>query len=222
MDLINFSANTDIREFQREFTYNNTLVLTLSATYLEVNLPNNRIAQNRINNRIRMQISEFYHYVSDTLYPQAIEGYNYSQINGFPFNAYDAVLNYQVTFNQNGYFSLYRDQYEFTGGAHGNTIRRSDTWELTNGDTLPLAYFFEPGVNYQQLLIREILIQSEENMRQNPGIYFDDYPNLIVENFNPESYFLTPSGIAIYYQQYEIAPYSTGIVVFTIPYNIIF
>ena len=68
------------------------------------------------------------------------------------------------------------------------------------------------------MLIDQILRQADENIQQNPGINFEDYHALIVKYFNEEHYYLTPSGVAIYYQQYEIAPYSTGIVVFTISY----
>lgn len=58
-------------------------------------------------------------------------------------------------------------------------------------------------------------------MAENPGVYFDDYRKLIAQYFNEEQYYLTPQGVAIYYQQYEIAPYSTGIVVFTVPYDVL-
>ena len=41
---------------------------------------------------------------------------------------------------------------------------------------------------------------------------------LIREHFNPQSYFLEPRSIVIYYQQYDIAPYATGIPEFRLPY----
>ena len=69
------------------------------------------------------------------------------------------------------------------------------------------------------MLIQEIIAQAEENLKENPFIYFDDYKNLIIKNFNPHSFYMSPDGITIYYQQYDIAPYSTGIVEFTIPYT---
>jgi hypothetical protein len=52
-----------------------------------------------------------------------------------------------------------------------------------------------------------------------PGIYFDDYKKLIVENFNPQSFIITPDSLDFYYQQYDIAPYASGIIVFSIPYE---
>ena len=50
-------------------------------------------------------------------------------------------------------------------------------------------------------------------------MYFDDYQDLIKKNFNPQSFYLTPNGLVIYYQQYEVGPYAAGIIEFTIPYE---
>ncbi|HBL49051.1 MAG TPA: hypothetical protein DDZ65_02255 [Firmicutes bacterium] len=32
---------------------------------------------------------------------------------------------------------MYTDRYEYTGRAHGNTSRTSETWELTRGGLQP-------------------------------------------------------------------------------------
>lgn len=219
MHLSNFSVNITMHEMAKTFSHDNVTMLTLSVLYPQVNLFHNQAAQLRINRRIQAQINEFYRYASQTLYEQAIADYGYAQKNGFPFRQYEAVLNYNITYNQRCHLSMYRDQYAFTGGAHGNTIRASDTYNVRNGQDLPLSSFFQPNVDYRTLLIEQILKQADEQMRQNPYIYFDNYPSLIAENFNEKSYYLSESGLSIYYQQYEIAPYATGIVVFTIPYE---
>lgn len=194
-------------------------MLTLSVSYPKVYLCGYPYAQNNINSQIQAQVSDFLRYASIDLYKQAVEDYKQSQENGFPFHGYEASLQYNITYNQNCYLSLYADQYEFTGGAHGNTIRMSNTWELMNGRSIPLSDFFPAGQNYRRLLINQITEQAQEKIRQNPGSLFEDYPTLIAEYFNEEHFYLKFSGFAIYYQQYEIAPYSTGIVVFTIPYT---
>ena len=218
MEIQNGSAAVEMRERKREFTYGRTAVLTFSSSYPEiVSAPG--AAAERINRRVRLQEEGFYRYASTVLYRQAVKEYRDSLENGFPFRPYDAVLNYEVTLNGNCYFSLYRDRYEYTGGAHGNTVRSSDTWSLKTGNRLALSDFFMPGENYRMILTEQILLQADENMRQNPGIYFEDYRALIVKFFHPESFYLTPEGLNIYYQQYEIAPYSTGIVVFTVGYE---
>jgi hypothetical protein len=211
----------DMNEFKQNFQYNNIVILTLSIRYPLVNIPHNNSAENNINSMIKKEIREYYNYVSGTLYNNAIKYYHESQTNDFPFHVNEAIMEYNITYNDNCFLSLYKDKYEFTGGAHGSTYRSSDTWETCEGTYIPMNCYFYSGTNYMNLLINEITKQAESNLKQNPGIYFEDYKNLIIENFNPSSYFLTPQGMTIYYQQYDIAPYSTGIVEFTIPYGII-
>lgn len=220
MYLENNSANITIKEIKREFTYNEIVMLTLFITYPEIRLINNYKAQNRINTYIRAAVHKFLNYAASKLYFEAIKEYKNTIKNNFPFRTFDAVLNYNITFNEDCYLSMYADQYEFKGGAHGNTIRSSDTWSLKTGKNIALSNFFKHE-NYERILLEQILRQAGMNMQQNPEIYFEDYRSLIVKYFNPKSYYLTLSGIAIYYQQYEIAPYSTGIVVFTIPYRML-
>lgn len=216
-----FRAMIAMRKTEEDFSYQNQRVLGLSMIYPAVFLRHNPGGQQAINRQIQREIHDFAAYASQTLYKQAIEDYQQAQANGFPFHPHEALLQYEITYNLNCHLSLYRDAYTYTGGAHGSTLRASDTWSLKSGERLSLSAFFPPGENYKPLLLKEILRQANAAMQQNPGIYFDNYPALIREHFNEESYYLTPEGLAIYFQQYEIAPYATGIVVFTIPYGVL-
>lgn len=219
MEMPGGSAVVVMREKKREFLYGRTAVLTFSVSYPELMSPG--AAAGRINRRIRMQTEGFTRYASTVLYRQAVREYRDSKADGYPFRPYDAVMNYEVTLNQDCFFSFYRDRYEYTGGAHGNTLRLSDTWNLKTGGKLSLSELFMPGEDYGALLTEQIILQARENLSGNPGIYFDDYENLIVKFFNPDQFYLSPEGLNIYYQQYDIAPYSTGIVVFTVGYDML-
>ena len=214
MDSLNFCASIGMCKTERTFTYNNTPVLTLSICYPKVSLHHCSYAQDSVNFQIQAQVCDFLHYASSDLYQQAVATYYESQENAFPFRRYEAILQYEITYNQHCCLSLYRDQYTFTGGAHGSTIRSSDTWSLISGRSIPLSDFFPAGQDYRESLINQMIEQASKN----PEVFFEDYQDLIAKYFNEEHYYLTPSGVAIYYQQYEIAPYSTGIVVFSIPY----
>ncbi|MEL7647287.1 MAG: DUF3298 and DUF4163 domain-containing protein [Sedimentibacter sp.] len=215
------TAIINMREFKHSFEYDGIVILTLIIRYPRIKTPHDESAENNINNMINKQIKEYYDYVSTTLYKNAVEYYHDSQTNNFPFHVNEAIMEYNVTYNENCFLSLYKDKYEFTGGAHGSTLRSSDTWETCQGTYIPMYCYFYKGTNYMNLLINEITRQAEQNLDENPGIYFEDYQNLIITSFNPDSYYLTPCGMTIYYQQYDIAPYSTGIVEFTIPYGMI-
>lgn len=218
MEPSSFRASIVMRKIKRTFSYDNTTVLTLSARYPQVTLRFNPTAQKSIDRQIQAQVNAFYHDASNDLYRQAVADYQEAQKNGYPFRSYEAMLQYTITYNRHCHLSLYRDQYEYTGGAHGNTRRASDTWSLRSGHTVPLYSLFPAGQDYRVFLIRHIQRQADERMQKEPGIFFENYRTLIVQYFNEEHYYLTPSGLAVYYQQYEIGPYATGIVIFTIPY----
>lgn len=215
--MVGFEAVVNKQEFAREYLYDNFAVLTTSFKSFIINVIGSKAAENKINGRISWQLKEFLH-KNKMLFTQAVEDYENSITNNYPVRPYESVLNYTVTYNGNNLLSMYRDCYKYTGGAHGNTIREADTFYLSDGKVLPLKAFFPNDKNYEYLLLEEILRQARENYQEEP-IYFENYYELIIENFNTENYYLTSKNIAIYFQQYEIAPYSSGIIVFEIPYN---
>lgn len=212
-------ATINMQEINCRFKYDNIEILTLNIKYPIVNTYNNPRAEEKINDQISIQIDGYLDYATNTLYNQAMDTYKDSLKNNYPFHGYEAYMQYTITYNDNCFLSLYADEYEFTGGAHGNTIRTSNTWELCAGESVYLYCFFKANKDYTNMIIEEIIAQAEENLKENSLIYFDDYGELIIKNFNPENFYMSPEGITIFYQQYDIAPYSTGIVEFTIPYE---
>ena len=78
---------------------------------------------------------------------------------------------------------------------------------------------FYNGENFVPLILDQIILLAKEQISQDTYIYFDNYKELIVKNFNPNNFYLTPIGITIFYQQYEVGPYSSRIIEFHIPYN---
>ncbi|WP_312810723.1 DUF3298 and DUF4163 domain-containing protein [Sedimentibacter sp.] len=220
---MNKSKKAEIRmqNFEETFRYGNVDVMKLTIKYPVVKLQNNPDAQAMINNQIAIEVNEYHRHVSDFLYNQAVNDYREAQENNYPFHGYEAYMEYVITYNDNCFLSYYYDKYEYTGGAHGMTLRSSNTFELCRGTIIPLYCFFKKGLNYRRKLIFEIIKQADERLKEEPGIFFDDYESLIIKNFDEDNYFLSPDGLSIYYQHYDIAPYSTGIVVFTIPYKTI-
>lgn len=219
MSLQSYSANITNKRIRRNFSYQNIIMFNMSIKYPEISMADNTRVAQRINRDIQSQINAFLAYAATDFYNQAVREYRKAIENNYPFRTFEAVLNYTVTYNRNCHFSLYRDQYEYTGGAHGSTIRYSDTWNLQTGRTVPLRSFFRQDINYVDFLTKYMIRQAKEQIEQGNNKYFDNYQELIIKNFKPKNFYLTQTGIAIYYQQYEIAPYATGIVDFIIPYS---
>ncbi|OJU08061.1 MAG: hypothetical protein BGN88_05885 [Clostridiales bacterium 43-6] len=216
-----YEAKLVTREFKKEFTYENEPVLQVSIQYPEVALFGNKAAADNINRFYKNNAKAYFTYASTKLLSDAISNYEYARQNKFPFHMYDAVMKYTVTLNANCYLSTYIDQYEYTGGAHGNTVRTSQNFSLKSGRGVLLPQLFPPGVSYRKMILSQIIKMADQNVREGQNIYFDNYKELIIKNFNPKSFNLNPDTVSFYYQQYEIGPYVSGIITFDIPYEAI-
>lgn len=155
-------------------------------------------------------------YCRTVLFPQAVNDKGYIQ-DGRPFNSYTLNVDYKITFNSGCFTSLYTDTYTYMGGAHGETKRTSDTWDFNKGTKLHLGdiYALTPAsFNYLLLSFEQ---QIADRLKANPGSYFDDYKSLMRNTFNINSFYVRPGSGVIYFQQYDIAPYSTGLPEFYFP-----
>ena len=164
------------------------------------------------------EAASFKQYCRHQLFRLAIREYEHAIRSGYPVRVFEAVLRFDVTLNQDCASSLYFDRYEYAGGAHGSTYRFSDTWNLQTGRRRPLSSFIISPISYRVDVIHSIVqqISGQQNDEQS---YFDDYRKNTAKYFNPASFYLTPQGVTIYFQQYEIAPYASGIPTFIMPYS---
>ncbi len=205
------------RTIRREMEYDGTVILTYRIQYPEIissNYEYGKQAFNQYNQRKALELKE---YSETQLYQEAIETYEYNKKNGYPIMVYEVVLEYTITYNQEYIVSLYSDEYIFTGGAHGSTIRKSQNWDLQAVRQIPLMSFFPNNPYYIIDILKEINKQIQYQEENGLNQYFENYCQLVLENFKLENYYITPNYITIFFQQYDIAPYSSGIPIFKIP-----
>ncbi len=175
-------------------------------------------AASRINDLYRRRALMFQRYCRKKLFHSAVEQYEYAMANHYPLMTYEAERKFQCTYLSSCTVSLYTDTYLFSGGAHGSTTRQSDTWNLKNARQMPLSAFFTRP-RFFNPLFQAIEKQVSRQLAENPGSYFEHTEQAVREEFDPRQFYLTGEGVMIYYQQYSIAPYSTGIPTFLIPYG---
>lgn len=200
---------------QNELKFNGVTLLTYKIEYPEFRSSRFPICLFKVNRFYRSQALEYKRYCETKLFPMAVQQYKDAIENGFPVRVFEVMQVYEVTYSQACIISLYYDRYEYTGGAHGNTIRQSQTWQLKRCGLLKLDQLVRCPPNYRFYILSEVAKQISKE----PEIYFEDYKELIVKTFNKDSFYCTQKGIVIYYQQYDIAPYSSGIREFLIPYG---
>lgn len=177
----------------------------------------------RINRYYAAKAQEFMKYSRDVLFKQAAGQYQYAKMNHYPVMAYEAIMVYNVTYNSDRILSVYYEQYTYTGGAHGSTVRFSDTWDVSAGKRMELKDFFPAGTDYRRGILaeinRQIAEQSVESGRNGGGNYFDTYRQDTADHFKDTDFYVVPEGLMIYFQQYDIAPYSSGIPQFLIAFG---
>ncbi len=202
------------RILQKEMKYENTVVLKYHIEYPEIVMDwqQNRNGIKKFNDYNLKMALQTQQKAEKELYKEAIELYKYNKENGYPQMMYELYREYQITLNQENAVSMYIDEYIFSGGAHGTTTRTSQTWNLMLSKMVEL-YELYPNEPYFLLdILRKINREISENLE---NFFADPYP-LVVEYFNPESYYIDNGKVVIYFQQYDIAPYSSGIIEFTL------
>lgn len=200
---------------ERELFYDGVVVLKYHIEYPSIQYDINKIGIVKFNDYNKKLALDLKNRSENELYKEAIELYKYNKENGYPIMVYEVYRNFEITYNNQRIISLYIDEYIFSGGAHGNTTRTSQVWNLLKGIMIPLEKFY-PNNPYFMI---EILKQINEQISKEPEIYFENACSLVLDTFNPKSFYLIPNAIVIYFQQYDIAPYSSGIRTFNIKYK---
>ena len=205
-------------QLQDSLYYRGTLLLKYDIQYPQFYLDGQAVLC--LNQRYAAKATAYAQHCRSTLFRQAKEQFEEDQQIGAPVRVFDIVTTFTVTLRENCTLSLYTDRYEYTGGAHGNTLRTSDTWDVPACAHIRLATLCALPTGCRTYVIQQVVRQIEAQIADG-AYYFDDYRNNAALYFNPHSFYLTPEGLTVYYQQYEIAPYSSGIPEFLIPYSTI-
>lgn len=202
-----------------ELKYKNTVILKYTIEYPEIIISKYRLGKETFNKFNKNKALELEKYCKEELYKEAKELYEYNVANGYPIMVYELVLKYQITYNNKYLLSLYSDEYQYTGGAHGITIRKSQNWNLSMAKQIPLQYFFPNNEYYVLDILKEINKQIEEQIQNGENQYFDNYCQLVIQNLDLDNYYINPNSITIFFQEYDIAPYSSGIPTFNIAFK---
>ena len=204
---------------QQDMYYKNTNIMRYTIKYPKFISDTFQTLLNKLNSLYKTKAVMYERSNVMNLYQMAMVEYEYSVANQFPIHQFEAFVDFVVTYNQNCMISLYFDQYEYAGGAHGLTVRYADTWNLAKSKRMELGDFFIQRSNYKEYIIQTINQQIKEEKENKDAMYFDDYEKLVRENFKTNNFYLSEEGLVIFFQQYDIAPYAAGMPTFIIPYG---
>lgn len=120
--------------------------------------------------------------------------------------------NISITFkvyNFKNYLSIVVDYARYTGGAHGITLRKAYNFDLQKGIQLKLSDLINNNTRRQ--IIEKINTEIENNRQK----YFGEK----IKYLSQEQFYLSDEGLIIFFQQYEIAPFASGIPEFKFNYS---
>jgi hypothetical protein len=103
----------------------------------------------------------------------------------------------------------------YLGGAHPNTAYYSLNYDLTEGRSLALADLFKPGSAYLEKLSTYCLktLRSREDVR-----LFGEKAGTAPEAQNYTVWNVTPDGLLITFNEYQVAVYAAGPQLVLVPY----
>lgn len=113
--------------------------------------------------------------------------------------------------------SFVQNDYEYTGGAHPNSVRAALNFDSRSGARLKLADVvtdMDETTEFVNLYLVEALPETigEEGL-------FDDYKTSIFDILTDDTWYLNEEGFVIICNEYIVSPHSSGINEITIPYE---
>ena len=120
--------------------------------------------------------------------------------------------------------SLYGRVTSFFGGLHPTTLCISANYDLATGNVLYLSDVLageDAGTALCQAIIAKLTeIQDKYYIYEGfEDAVYETYGSIFAEDAAPvETWFLSPTGLTVYFSTYEIAPYASGPILVNIPY----
>ena len=117
--------------------------------------------------------------------------------------------------------SLFGNSVSHQGAHHPVVECQSANYNMLTGEVLTLGSILKDSNSLQ--LIHEQMLVVAESVAEDRQLY-PDYSQVIMDRFtrNPnfdEDWFFSASGLSFYFEPYEIAPYTSGVVILEIPYE---
>lgn len=145
----------------------------------------------------------------DTLFSKFISDYEtFIKENTDYTAAWSAEIEGSVVHSDSNIVNIKLDSYTFTGGAHGNSNATSLLFDSKTGKELSIKDIVNDTValsNIAEKKFREKYNIQPDKAINSTGLMFPDDKFIL-----PQNIFVSKEGLQLYYNPYEIAPYSEG------------
>ncbi len=151
---------------------------------------------------------------SDSFYQRYLRDFSEFSEADFPLT-YDYNLRLSVAFHNEKYVTLKNDNYEYTGGAHGNYATLYHVFNALNGKRVSISELVEDTLKLEQLAKQQFYTLKQidsTKLINDQGYWFEK--NVFSLNSN---YGLLNDTLVFTYNPYEITGYAEGQIDLKVP-----
>lgn len=152
-----------------------------------------------------------------------------SEVNGWdytgPVDTYSSFeMSYNAYYHSDGIYSLALGNYTYyQGAAHPNTITYALNYDLNTGAHIALSDLFVKGSDYAKILSQYSISGLEQKWTE-MGLGNDYNKEWLQEGAGPEDinfkvFNITPTGLLITFDAYQVGPYAIGPQEVEVPYS---
>lgn len=122
--------------------------------------------------------------------------------------------------NKGNYLSIRRDRSQYTGGVHGSLQIMGDNWLFRAGDyyLLSLTDILPGAEDPRALVMEQALEQAKQQEEAQPGLFYENYQETMGDVWQ-EDWYLTEESLVVVFQEYALGPYTSGPMLFEIPFT---
>lgn len=137
------------------------------------------------------------------------------------WNAYLYRVSYDTMRIDHGILSLFGSATSYTGTPHPEHECLSVTYDLVTGNVLPLNGALAENASVDQLC--QYVIEALSAVKDEKYLY-EDFGKTVKSRISGDlsgvyNWYFSQTGLCIYFAQYEIAPYASGIITAEVPYS---
>ena len=130
---------------------------------------------------------------------------------------------YKVSRNDGVLFSVVRDTYENTGGAHPSGARFCDVFRVSDGAKLIFEDVFTVDIEQAKAKLTPFIHTQMDAFSASIGgdAYYENAKTELFNMWENDDFYLTDDSLVLVWQTYSLAPHAAGIQEFSIPFSYI-
>ena len=144
------------------------------------------------------------------LYPRACAALRAAREGSRPFRPWEASLSAAVPLGTPERLSLTVDTAERLDGPAAAVLRLGETWDLSGRRPVSLGELFPPGFRWRRW-VREAAARQLRAGGPGAGRLLPDWERRLSRAFDPERFYLTAGGAAVFFPAGALGPRAEGI-----------